>query len=70
VLGTDCGGIPNQYLTGFCMEVSCMPSAKDLFTELSMHTVSAAFIYFSQFISSLKVGAFLLLSLVRIDLKQ
>ena len=57
----ECGGIPNQPMAGFIMEVSCMPSPKDLSTGLSTRDYSiTVYKCFPQFISSLKVGAFLL----------
>ena len=62
-LGAGCGGIPNRSWTGFVVGVSCMPSPKGLFAGLFTRDYSiTVHIYFSQFISSLKVGAFLLIS--------
>jgi hypothetical protein len=61
--GAGCGGIPNRSWTGFVVGVSCMPSPKGLSAGLSTRDYGiTVHIYFSQFISSLKVGAFLLIS--------
>jgi len=60
-LGAGCGGIPNRSWTGFVVGVSCMPSPKGLFAGLSTRDYDiTVHICFLQFISSLKVGAFLL----------